>query len=576
MLMRLCTRVRGDASTSASIRRPARRSGDSFMEKWLPSRYLGFAVAVLLFALALSNWQAGASWRVLAIVFGTLTTIGLVDLAQKHSTLRRNYPLLAHIRYFFEYVRPMLRQYVVESDNEEVPFSNVQRTIVTQRAKNVLDVRPFGTELDVYAERYEWINHSIAPSRIESHDFRVVVGGPECTQPYSASVFNISAMSFGAISPNAIRALNEGARRGGFYHDTGEGSLSSYHRENGGDIVWELGSGYFGACERAGVFSEARFAEKAHLAQVKMIELKLSQGAKPGHGGVLPAPKVTAEIAATRGVAMGEDCISPARHSTFDTPEGLLRFIARLRELCGGKPTGFKMALGHPWEWFGIAKAMRTTGILPDFIVVDGGEGGTGAAPLEFTDHVGVPLREALMIVHNTLVGLDLRDKVRIGAAGKVVTAIDIARTLALGADWCNAARGFMFALGCIQSQTCHTDRCPTGVTTQDPRRWKHLDVLGKAARVRNFHENTLIALKELVQASGLAHPAELGPEHLIRRVSSTEVRSLATLYKFVQPGELIDGVSEHAVFQRFWKDARPDTFAPSADYSARRATKLR
>jgi len=545
------------------------------MEKWLPSRYFGFAVVLLLFALALANWQDGMAWRVLAVLSGTLTAIGVGDLAQKHSTLRRNYPLMAHIRYFFEYVRPMLRQYIVESDNEEVPFSNVQRTIVHQRAKNALDVRPFGTELDVYAERYEWINHSIAPSHIESHDFRVMVGGPECTQPYSASVFNISAMSFGAISPNAIRALNEGARRGGFYHDTGEGSLSPYHRENGGDIVWELGSGYFGACERAGVFSEARFAEKAHLAQVKMIELKLSQGAKPGHGGVLPAPKVTAEIAATRGVAMGEDCISPSRHSTFDTPEGLLHFIARLRELSGGKPTGFKMALGHPWEWFGIVKAMRTTGILPDFIVVDGGEGGTGAAPLEFSDHVGVPLREALMIVHNTLVGVDLRDKVRIGAAGKVVTAIDIARTLALGADWCNAARGFMFALGCIQSQTCHTDRCPTGVTTQDPRRWRHLDVPDKAARVRNFHENTLMALRDLVQASGLAHPAELGPEHLIRRVSSTEVRSLATLYKFVKPGELIDGVSEHAVFQRFWKDARPDTFAPSAELIARRTTKL-
>ena len=545
------------------------------MENWLPSRYLGFAVAAALFVLATLRWRDGTGWQVLAVAFGVLTALGVVDLAQKRSTLRRNYPLLAHIRFFFEYVRPMLRQYIVESDNEEVPFSNVQRAIVKQRAKNALDVRPFGTELDVYAERYEWINHSIAPSRIESHDFRILVGGSECRQPYSASVFNISAMSFGAISPNAIRALNEGARRGGFYHDTGEGSLSPYHRENGGDIVWELGSGYFGACERAGVFSEARFADKAKLAQVKMVELKLSQGAKPGHGGVLPAAKVSAEIAATRGVPMGEDCISPPRHSTFDTPEGLLRFIARLRELSGGKPTGFKLALGHPWEWFGIAKAMTTTGILPDFIVVDGGEGGTGAAPLEFADHVGVPLREALMIVHNTLVGLNLRERIRIGASGKIVTAIDIARMLALGADWCNSARGFMFALGCIQSQSCHTDRCPTGVATQDPRRWKRLDVEDKAARVRNFHENTLIALKELVQASGLSHPGELGPEHLIRRVSSTEVRSLATLYKFVRPGELIGGVSEHAVFQRFWKDARPDTFAPSPDMLARRATKL-
>jgi glutamate synthase domain-containing protein 2 len=546
------------------------------MQKLLPSRYLGLVAALVALVLGIAEWREGTGWRVLAVIAGALVAFGILDLAQKRSTLRRNYPLLAHIRFFFEFVRPMLRQYIVESDNEEVPFSAVQRAIVKQRAKNALDVRPFGTELDVYAERYEWINHSIVPTRIENHDFRVTVGGPECAHPYSASVFNISAMSFGAISPNAIRALNEGARRGDFYHDTGEGSLSPYHRENGGDIVWELGSGYFGACERAGVFSEARFAEKAHLAQVKMIELKLSQGAKPGHGGVLPAPKVTAEIAATRGVAIGEDCISPARHSTFDTPEGLLHFIARLRELSGGKPTGFKMALGHPWEWFGVAKAMRTTGILPDFIVVDGGEGGTGAAPLEFSDHVGVPLREALMIVHNTLVGLNLRDRIRIGAAGKVITAIDVARTLALGADWCNAARGFMFALGCIQSQTCHTDLCPTGVATQDPKRWKHLDVQDKAARVASFHQNTLLALRDLLQAAGLSHPAELGPEHLIRRVSSIEVRSLATLYKFVKPGELIDGVSEHAVFQRFWKDARPDTFATSPEMLAARASKMR
>src|SRR5689334_21004810 len=559
-----------------TARESANVARSPFMDKWLPSRYLALAIVAGALVLSLMRWPDGETWQVLAAIFGVLTAIGFVDLVQRRSTLRRNYPLLAHIRFFFEGVRPMLRQYVVESDNEEVPFSHVQRAIVKQRAKNALDVRPFGTELDVYAERYEWINHSIVPSRIESHDFRVAVGGPECTQPYSASVLNISAMSFGAISPNAIRALNEGARRGGFYHDTGEGSLSPYHRKNGGDIVWELGSGYFGACERAGVFSEARFVEKARLAQVKMIELKLSQGAKPGHGGVLPAPKVTAEIAATRGVAIGEDCISPARHSTFDTPEGLLRFIARLRELSGGKPTGFKLALGHPWEWFGIAKAMATTGILPDFIVVDGKEGGTGAAPLEFTDHVGVPLREALMIVHNTLVGLDLRDKIRIGAAGKVITAIDVARTLALGADWCNAARGFMFALGCIQSQSCHTDLCPTGVATQDPKRWKHLDVPDKSTRVANFHQNTLFALRDLLQAAGLTHPSELGPEHLIRRVSSTEVRSLATLYKFVQPGELIDGVGEHAVFQRFWKDARPDTFAPSAEMLAWRTTKTR
>jgi glutamate synthase domain-containing protein 2 len=513
---------------------------------------------------------------VLAVAAGLLVAVGVADLLQRRSTLRRNYPILAHLRFFFEFVRPMLRQYVVESDNEEVPFSQVQRALVYRRAKAVTDVRPFGTELDLYAERYEWVNHSIAPAIAETHDFRVEVGGRDCSQPYSASVFNISAMSFGSLSPNAIRALNEGARRGGFYHDTGEGSLSCYHREHGGDICWELGSGYFGACERAGTFSEERFVERARLDQVKLIEVKLSQGAKPGHGGVLPAAKVNAEIAATRGVPMGEDCISPARHSAFDTPEGLLEFVARLRRLSGGKPTGFKLAIGHPWEWFGIAKAMHTTGIRPDFIVVDGGEGGTGAAPLEFSDHVGAPLREALMLVHNTLVGLDLRGEIRIGASGKVITAMDLARTLALGADWCNAARGFMFALGCIQSLSCHTDRCPTGIATQDARRWKRLDVPDKSARVAAFHRNTLLALRDLIQAAGLKHPGELGPEHVIQRVSSNEVRSLATLFRFLEPGELLQGVPEHAVFQRFWADARPDSFAPPQRLAARRASKLR
>ncbi|WP_300617559.1 FMN-binding glutamate synthase family protein [Dokdonella sp.] len=546
------------------------------MEKWLPARYFAFVIAVLVFVLAVVGWRLGTANQVLAIVAGVFVAIGVVDMVQRKSTLRRNYPILSHIRFFFEDVRPMLRQYVVESDYEEVPFSQMQRSVVYQRAKRVSDVRAFGSELDMYAERYEWVNHSIAPTQLDGHDFRVEVGGPQCAKPYSASVFNISAMSFGSLSPNAIRALNEGARIGRFYHDTGEGSLSPYHRENGGDIVWELGSGYFGACERAGVFSEAKFAEKAVLDQVKMIEIKLSQGAKPGHGGVLPAAKVSAEIAATRGVPMGEDCISPARHSAFDTPEGLLRFVARLRELSGGKPTGFKLAIGHPWEWFGIAKAMTTTGILPDFIVVDGGEGGTGAAPVEFADHVGVPLREALMLVHNTLVGLNLRQHIRVGASGKVITAIDLARTLALGADWCNAARGFMFALGCLQSQSCHTDRCPTGVATQDRSRWNKLDVPDKASRVAAFHENTLKALKELIQAAGLGHPDELGPEHVIRRVSANEVRSLATLYPFLEPGELLVRVPEHAVFQRFWSAARPDTFAAPTELSARRATKLR
>jgi glutamate synthase domain-containing protein 2 len=533
------------------------------MYKPLVSRYLPFILCLGIFAVALAMSWDGVAWRWLAVIFGLLSVVGIVDVMQTRSTLRRNFPVSAHIRTFFEYFRPMLRQYVVESDTEEVPFSHAQRSIVYQRAKNVEDKRPFGTELNVYATQYEWINHSLAPAKIESHDFRIAIGGPQCPKPYSASVFNISAMSFGALSANAIRALNEGARRGGFYHDTGEGSISSYHRENGGDICWEIGSGYFGCRNDDGTFNESKFVENAISPQVKLIEIKLSQGAKPGHGGVLPGVKVSPEIAAARGVPIGVDCVSPAAHSAFSTPVGLLQFVARLREKSGGKPTGFKLALGHPGEWFGIAKAMQQSGILPDFIVVDGGEGGTGAAPLEFTDHVGAPLREALMLVHNTLVGLNIRDKVRVGASGKVITAFDLARTLALGADWCNAARGFMFALGCIQSQNCHTDRCPTGVATQDPGRWKKLNVPDKAERVKMFHENTLKALKELIAAAGLSHPSELGPEHVIRRVSSTEVRSLSALYQFVKPGELLGGLPNHAVFKAFWDIARADTFAP-------------
>jgi glutamate synthase domain-containing protein 2 len=546
------------------------------MDKLLPSRYILFVVCVLLFVLALAMSLDGWFWRWLALITGAPTIVGVVDLMQRRHTLRRNFPISAHLRTFFEYFRPMMRQYVVESDNEEVPFSHTQRSLAYQRAKNVEDKRPFGTELDVYATQYEWINHSMAPTKIPSFDFRVAIGGDQCTQPYSASVFNISAMSFGALSANAIRALNEGARRGGFYHDTGEGSLSRYHRENGGDICWEIGSGYFGCRNPDGTFCEEKFVENALSPQVKMIEIKLSQGAKPGHGGVLPGPKVSAEIAEARGVAIGEDCVSPASHSAFSTPIGLLEFVARLREKSGGKPTGFKLALGHPWEWFGIAKAMQQSGILPDFIVVDGGEGGTGAAPLEFTDHVGAPLREALLLVHNTLVGLNLRNKIRIGASGKIITAFDLARTFALGADWCNAARGFMFALGCIQSQNCHTDRCPTGVATQDPSRWKKLDVPDKSTRVHTFHDNTLKALKELLAAAGLNHPGEIGPEHIIRRVSSTEVRSLAALYRFVKPGELVDGVADHAVFEVFWNVARADSFAAPRNVLEQQHTKSR
>ncbi|WP_317201194.1 FMN-binding glutamate synthase family protein [Janthinobacterium sp.] len=528
-------------------------------------RYLTlFVVAV---ACALSLILSEHYW--LTLLTGALTAVGVADLLQTRRALRRNYPILAHFRFILEGIRPEIRQYFLEDDTEAKPFSRNQRSIVYQRAKVETDKRPFGTQLDVYEAGYEWINHSIAPAKVADHNFRIDIGShPDCPRalPYSASVFNVSAMSFGALSANAILALNGGARVGGFMHDTGEGSISSYHRQNGGDLVWEIGSGYFGCRHPDGTFSEEKFVANASSPQVKMIELKLSQGAKPGHGGVLPGAKVTIEIATTRGVLPGLDCISPASHAEFSTPLEMLAFIERLRTLSGGKPTGFKLAIGHPWEFFGIVKAMLASGITPDFIVVDGGEGGTGAAPVEFTDHVGTPLQEALLLVHNTLVGANLRDKVKIGASGKIITAFDIARTLALGADWCNSARGFMFALGCIQSQNCHTDRCPTGVATQDALRQRALVVEDKTSRVAHFHQNTLKALAELIAAAGLEHPSQLKPHHLVRRISPNQVKLASALLPYLEPGELLDSSQLSRlppVFGLYWPVAQAESFHP-------------
>ena len=531
-------------------------------------RYLALIVPAIVLPLSLiqSARGEGPGWW-LAVVSGALVVVGLVDLLQTKQALRRNYPVLAHFRYFFESIRPEIRQYFLEDDTIAAPFSRNQRSIVYQRAKRETDKRPFGTQLDVYATGYEWINHSIAPVDIADANFRIEIGNhPDCprAQPYRASVFNISAMSFGSLSANAILALNGGARIGGFMHDTGEGSISRYHRENGGDLVWEIGSGYFGCRTPEGGFSEENFVANATQEQVKMIEVKMSQGAKPGQGGILPAAKVTIEIARARGVTAGRDCLSPAKHSAFSTPIEMMHFIERLRTLSGGKPTGFKLAIGHPWEFFGIVKAMLVTGITPDFIVVDGGEGGTGAAPVEFSDHVGAPLQEGLLLVHNTLVGANLRDRIKIGASGKIITAFDIARTIALGADWCNSARGFMFALGCVQSQSCHTDRCPTGVATQDELRQKALDVPDKTQRVAHFHGNTVKALAQLIAAAGLTHPSELKPHHLVRRVSPNQVKLASALLPYLEPGELLDPSQAHRlppVFGLYWPVAQAASF---------------
>ncbi|HZV65012.1 MAG TPA: FMN-binding glutamate synthase family protein [Telluria sp.] len=535
-----------------------------------PYRYLAFMISVFVFvlSLAIAMLLHGAGWW-LVLISGALTVVGITDLRQTKRSLRRNYPILANFRFFFEMIRPEIRQYFLEDDTDAKPFSRNQRSIVYQRAKLETDKRPFGTQLDVYEAGYEWINHSIRPAELSDHDFRIEIGNhPDCAraQPYRASVFNISAMSFGALSANAILALNGGAARGGFMHDTGEGSISRYHRENGGDLVWEIGSGYFGCRDENGDFSEQRFVANAATPQVKMIELKLSQGAKPGQGGILPGAKVTIEIANARGVTPGLDCLSPAHHSAFATPIEMMQFIERLRTLSGGKPTGFKLAIGHPWEFFGIVKAMLATGITPDFIVVDGGEGGTGAAPVEFSDHVGTPLQEALLLVHNTLVGANLRDKIKVGASGKMITAFDIARTIALGADWCNAARGFMFALGCIQAQTCHTNTCPVGVATQDPKRMRALDVPDKTSRVANFHANTMKALAQLIAAAGLTHPSQLRPHHLVRRVSPNQVKLASALLPYLDPGQLLDPAQAQRlppVFALYWPIAQAESFHP-------------
>ena len=531
------------------------------------------ALGALLSLLWMALVGPGLGVTALFLLLAGLVGVGVYDLRQSRHAILRNYPILGHMRFALEFIRPEIRQYFIEGDVEAgEPFTRAQRSVVYQRAKGMPDVRPFGTKLDVGANGYEWINHSMQTTHIESHDFRIWIGGQPgvpregvspCTQPYNASVFNISAMSFGALSANAILALNLGARMDGFAHDTGEGGISRYHREHGGDLIWEIGSGYFGCRNEDGTFSPERFAQQAVDPQVKMIEIKISQGAKPGHGGMLPGAKVTPEIAAARGIPVGQDCVSPSAHSAFSTPIELMHFIARLRELSGGKPVGFKLCIGHIWEWFAIVKAMLVTDITPDYIVVDGAEGGTGAAPIEFADHMGAPVQEGLNLVSNTLIGVNLRHRIKIGAAGKVINSFDLARMFALGADWCNSGRGFMMALGCIQAQVCHTGFCPTGITTQDPLRERALVVADKAPRVAQYHANTLHALKELLQAAGLMHPDQLYTHHIVRRVDATHVRLLSAMMPTMRFGAILDDLEhQHNVYRLYWPLADARSFA--------------
>ncbi|SMY10111.1 FMN-binding glutamate synthase family protein [Flavimaricola marinus] len=504
-------------------------------------------------------------WLLIPLVlFLSLSLLGIMDVIQRDHSILRNYPVIGHMRFLFEGIRPEIRQYLIESDQDEEPFSRDARSLVYQRAKGMEDKRPFGTRMRVYDAGYSWVTHSVAPKHLESTDFRVRIGGDNCAQPYDASIYNISAMSFGSLSANAILALNTGAKIGGFAHDTGEGGISRYHRQGGGDLIYEIGSGYFGCRNDDGSFSAEKFAEQASHPQIKMIELKLSQGAKPGHGGMLPAAKISPEIAEARGIPMGQDCVSPASHLAFSTPTEMMQFIGLLREASKGKPVGFKLCIGHQREFMCIVKAMLETEIVPDFIVIDGTEGGTGAAPLEFANHVGMPMVEGLTFVHNTLRGAGLRDQVKLGAAGKIVSAFDIARTLAIGADWCNSARGYMFAIGCIQAQACHTNHCPVGVATQDPLRQRALDPIGKSKRVANFHRNTLEALGEMTGAAGLTDPSEFLPRHLMIRQSDAQMVTGDQAFTSIEIGSLLQtGKDDPGGYRKRWARARADHFEP-------------
>lgn len=521
--------------------------------------FVYFLIAVSVLWLIL-GWTHSVHFLWLLLITGPLACIGVWDMHQQRHSVMRNYPIFAHMRWFFEGIRPEFRQYFFESDISGRPFNRDQRSLVYERAKDTIDKQPFGTELDVYENNYAWLNHSIAPKSIVAEPLRIQVGGERCSKPYSMSVYNISAMSFGALSGHAILALNKGAKLGGFAQDTGEGSISRYHTVHGGDLIWELGTGYFGCRTDDGEFDQDMFADQAVSDQVKMVEIKISQGAKPGHGGVLPAVKVTPEIAEARKVPMGVDCISPSYHKAFSTPLQMMDFIALLRERSGGKPVGFKLCIGHRWEFMAICKAMLKSGITPDFIVVDGSEGGTGAAPVEFANHLGTPLRLGLNFVRNVLVGIGLRDKIRIGASGKIISSFDMVSAMAIGADWCNSARGFMFAVGCIQSQSCHTNRCPVGVATQDKQRQRALVVNVKARRVQRFHQNTVEALAELLAAAGLSHPSELRPEHFYVRQDAGHILTGRELMTWLEPGELIDG-TRHEHYAKNWKLADATSF---------------
>ncbi|OGT31754.1 MAG: glutamate synthase [Gammaproteobacteria bacterium RIFCSPHIGHO2_12_FULL_35_23] len=490
------------------------------------------------------------------IIVLPLIALGLYDIFQTHHNILRNYPVWGHWRFLSLSIRPMIQRYFIEDNLNGKPFNHEQFQLVIERATKTLDTLPFGTQYDVRAVGYEWLTHSLNPKVVDKDSMRILIGNEQCKKPYLASRLNISAMSYGAISKNAVRALNRGAKIGGFYQNTGEGGLSQYHLSEGGDLVWQLGTACFGCRTEDGQFDPNLFREKAQLEQIKMIEVKLSQGAKPSHGGILPAAKITPEIAKIRNVKLGVDCVQPATNPECTTPIKLLEFLARLRELSGGKPVGFKLCIGRMHEFMAICKAMLKTGIIPDFITVDGAEGGTGAAPLEFSDRIGTPLNEGIIFVNSCLTGVNLKDKIRVIASGKVITGFDMLVKIALGADLCNSARGMLFAIGCVQSLRCNTNTCPTGVTTQDPARMYALKINEKAPRVHNFHEATIHSFMEVLGAAGIDHPAKLGPQYIFRRISENQALHYDEIYKFLTPGQLLSGIDLPPRYAKSWEKA--------------------
>jgi len=494
------------------------------------------------------------------IVAIPLVVLGIVDMVQKKHAIRRNFPIIGHGRYLLELVRPEINQYFVESNTDGMPFSREVRSLVYQRAKGELDTVPFGTQRDVYEIGYEWLSHSMAPKMIPQLEPRIVVGEGRCERPYAASILNVSAMSFGALSGNAIMALNKGAKMGGFAHNTGEGGVSRHHRKYGGDLIWQIGTGYFGCRTPDGKFDADKFATQAADDQIKMIEVKISQGAKPGHGGILPSVKLTREIADIRGIPLGRDVVSPPAHTAFATPIELLEFLAELRRLSGGKPVGFKVCIGKRREFLAVCKAMVETDSYPDYIAIDGGEGGTGAAPLEFSNRLGSPLTEALIFAHNALVGTGVRNRLKLFAAGKVVSGFDIAKMIALGADACYSARAMMMSVGCIQARRCNSNDCPTGVATQRPDLTIGLVVDEKAERAARYHTETIHSFLELISAAGLAHPEDLRPWHIHRRTGATEAKHYGQLVDYLEDGELLREPVP-ASFARAWHHAHAATF---------------